>query len=184
MVQSIQVRYYNINYYVAMYYLMMLYIFEQWAFCEILSGPVLGKPLEFFNEYPKGLSKSHLATEYVNLDRSIYDPERANSWTSFDGKPYIHQLICRDHYMQNETTHKNVSINIEYYDTLNTNDVVKEQYSLLPYPPIKKQDLEDEKNYYNSPNGTNSVYPRHLAYDALKLENLNRILFKGKNRLR
>jgi hypothetical protein len=36
-----------------------------------------------------------------------------------------------------------------YYDTLTNDDIVREQYSLLPYPPVTKEALELEKTHYN-----------------------------------
>ena len=39
-----------------------------------------------------------------------------------------------------------------YYDTLTNYDIVREQYSLLPYPPVTKQELELEKIHYNNSN--------------------------------
>ena len=36
-----------------------------------------------------------------------------------------------------------------YYDTITYDDLVQTQYSLLPYPPITKEQLEREKMYYS-----------------------------------
>ena len=37
-----------------------------------------------------------------------------------------------------------------YYDTLTAEDIVRKQYSLLPYPRVTREGLEREKMYYNA----------------------------------
>ena len=41
-----------------------------------------------------------------------------------------------------------------YYDTLTNEDIVQKQYSLLPYPTVTPEELEEEKSHYN---GTNVI---------------------------
>ena len=50
------------------------------------------------------------------------------------------------------------------YDALNDKDIVRKQYSLLPYPPVTTEQLEDEKTYYN---GTNLII-KYTAYCTFK----------------
>ena len=39
-----------------------------------------------------------------------------------------------------------------YYDTITDEDIVRKQYSLLPYPSVTAEQLEREKTYYNGSN--------------------------------
>ena len=61
-------------------------------------------------------------------------------------------------------------------DTLSHDDVVREQYSLLPYPAVDENDILHQWKHYNSDN-------QHIPFKAkhtLTLENLNHFLFKGR----
>ena len=57
------------------------------------------------------------------------------------------------------------------------NDIVQRQYLMLPYPPFTKQDLENEKKYYQS---SEDVPPLLFSY-LIQLEYINHYLFQGKN---
>ena len=53
------------------------------------------------------------------------------------------------------------------------NDIVQMQYSLLPYPPLSRNELLNEKEYYKA-----HVTPLLFSYQ-LQLEYLNHYLFQG-----
>ena len=94
-----------------------------------------------------------------------------------DEKNYFPRLLCVDLSQQYEPLYKDGLVNRGYYDTLNKDDIVRLQYSLLPYPPVTKGDLQDEKNHYDNNNGTGSFD----TYPQMSLETLSRLLFKEKN---
>ena len=67
-----------------------------------------------------------------------------------------------------------------YYDTKNQDDMVKQQYSSLPYPPVSKYDMEHEKDHYDDIDGS----APYKVYYALTPRMVNHFLFKGKNAFR
>ena len=67
-----------------------------------------------------------------------------------------------------------------YLDTLTNDDKVKKQYSLLPYPPISRKSLSDERNHYGS-------IKRNMpfnVYFSSTLESINHFLYQGRNNFR
>ena len=75
---------------------------------------------------------------------------------------------------------------VEGYDTLSESDVVRIQYSKLPYPPVTEQSLAKEKMYYDDNINPIKAYgamrnkPYFVSYGTT-LEAVNHFLFKGKN---
>ena len=67
-----------------------------------------------------------------------------------------------------------------YYDTLDLDDIVQRQYSLLPYPTVTINMLAEEKYYYEKTfEKTKRPYSK---FHGIILEVLNHFLFKGKNK--
>jgi hypothetical protein len=67
------------------------------------------------------------------------------------------------------------SVNI--WDTLTHDDIVRKQYSLLPYPAVSDNDILRLRNHYSSQD-------RHLPLfmaPSESLELLNHFLYKGRN---
>ena len=61
-------------------------------------------------------------------------------------------------------------------DIIDHEDVVRKQYSSLPYPEVAQATLDKEYDHYN-------VYIKQYPYytvPTLKLENLNQFLYEGK----
>ena len=61
---------------------------------------------------------------------------------------YFYKKQCQANDLKQQT-HLHTS---GYYDTLTNDDIVRNQYSLLPYPPVTKEELERERMYYNGIN--------------------------------
>ena len=78
---------------------------------------------------------------------------------------------------------------VEGYDTLSESDIVRIQYSKLPYPPVTDQSLAKEKMYYDDNINPIKAYgamqnkPYFVSYGTT-LEAVNHFLFKGKNNFR
>ena len=83
-------------------------------------------------------------------------------------------IIQNKHLNEHETNITN------YLDTVSPEDLVKHQYSVLPYPPVSSDDIALEKLHYN---GNKSELP-YLIYPVLSLEPLNHFLYKGNNDFR
>ena len=62
-------------------------------------------------------------------------------------------------------------------DTIGQDDLVQSQYALLPYPPVREDDLFDEQLYYDGDSG-NIPYTIH---SSMALESINHFLFNGSN---
>ena len=64
---------------------------------------------------------------------------------------------------------------IDKGDTLNKNDLVYQQYNLLPYPEFNEEKLMLEQNHYQK-----NVQDPIIAYPGVTLENCNNFLYRGK----
>ena len=64
-------------------------------------------------------------------------------------------------------------------DTISQDDIVRNQYSLLPYPAVRKDRFFHEQKYYTHEQSQNNR-PYSISH-ALVLEHLNHFLFKGRN---
>ena len=71
-----------------------------------------------------------------------------------------------------------------YYDFLTQDDIVRKQYSLLPFPPVSKHDLAIENMYYSKRKIGNNLVKPFTAVTAFTLESLNHFLFAGRNNFR
>ena len=67
-----------------------------------------------------------------------------------------------------------------FSDTLTQDDIVRNQYSFLPYPAVSKRELEAEWQYYRNKQNTT---PYNIIF-AFTLESLNHYLYKGQNTFR
>ena len=65
-------------------------------------------------------------------------------------------------------------------DTLSQDDIVRNQYSSLPYPAVSKRELAVESQYYKNKQKTT---PYNMIF-AFTLESLNHYLYKGQNQFR
>ena len=65
-------------------------------------------------------------------------------------------------------------------DTLTQDDIVRNQYSSLPYPAVSKRELAVESQYYKNKQKTT---PYNMIF-AFTLESLNHYLYKGQNKFR
>ena len=65
-------------------------------------------------------------------------------------------------------------------DTLTQDDIVRNQYSSLPYPAVSKRELAVESQYYKNKQNTT---PYNMIF-AFTLESLNHYLYKGQNKFR
>ena len=64
---------------------------------------------------------------------------------------------------------------LENGDTITHDDIVRKQYTSLPYPAISQKEIMDSQNHYHSEF-------RHIPYMrtvAENLESLNHFLYKG-----
>ena len=71
-----------------------------------------------------------------------------------------------------------------YYDFLTQDDIVRKQYSLLPFPPVSKHDLAIENMYYSQRKIGNNLVKPFSVVTAFTLESLNHFLFAGRNNFR
>ena len=77
----------------------------------------------------------------------------------------------------------------EQYDTLTQSDIVRSQYSKLPYPAVKSHILAQEKSYYDYYGkrvmafGENRTIPFSISF-GITLEAINHFLYEGKNNFR
>ena len=65
-------------------------------------------------------------------------------------------------------------------DTLTQDDIVRNQYSALPYPAVSKRELAVEWQYYKN---KQNITPYYMIF-AFTLESLNHYLYKGQNKFR
>ena len=65
-------------------------------------------------------------------------------------------------------------------DTLTQDDIVRNQYSSLPYPAVSKRELAAELQYYKN---TQNITPYNMIF-AFTLESLNHYLYKGEKNFR
>ena len=63
-------------------------------------------------------------------------------------------------------------------DTNSQDDIVRSQYSTLPYPAVNENDLRKEKSYYTNYRLRSRPY---AIYRQIALENINHYLYNGTN---
>ena len=104
-------------------------------------------------------------------------------------KPEIEKFRYQNQYSSKTTNFRKDTGYVEGYDTLSESDVVRIQYSKLPYPPVTDQSLAKEKMYYDDNINPIKAYgamrnkPYFVSYGTT-LEAINHFLFKGKNNFR
>ena len=84
-------------------------------------------------------------------------------------------------YINNERYDINLN-SPENYDTLTADDVVQQQYMTLPYPAVSREELENEKHYYERKNNVQKT--PHNFIESLSFEALNYFLYNGRNSFR
>ena len=123
-------------------------------------------PTSHLEKHWNGLSIKFLATSKF--------PNESN------GSLKINQYSCIDSYHQNDIINEYVSDSPGYLDTLSQDDIVRNQYLLLPYPAVTQHSLALEQNHYNS-SKRNKPFN---TYYSMALESINHFLYKGSNDFR
>ena len=104
-------------------------------------------------------------------------------------KPEIKTFRYQNQCSSKTTNFRKHTYFVEVYDTHCENDVVRNQYSKLPYPLVTDQSLAKEKMYYDNNINPVKVYgtmrnkPYFVSYGTT-LEAINHFLFQGKNHFR
>ena len=93
------------------------------------------------------------------------------------------QICDQVHIGNKENESKDLNPHI-YHDFLTQDDIVRKQYSLLPFPPVSKHDLAIESMYYSRRKIGNNLVKPFTAVTAFTLESLNHFLFAGRNNFR
>ena len=150
--------------------------------------------------YSLFLTKLEITVQKTNLRRennfSSYldnlnennDPFAANLFSTcksiinLNEKENIYNPYCVSGYVEKDEKYEPNIKSSGYYDTLTKDDIVRSQYSLLPYPLVTKEMLAREKYYYeNLFEKTKRPYRNNVG---IHLEALNHFLFKGRNNFR
>ena len=76
----------------------------------------------------------------------------SKSQRNSDRKLESNHRSCFNQYLQIDGIKKSNLETMGYYDTITDEDIVRKQYSLLPYPSVTAEQLEREKTYYNGSN--------------------------------
>ena len=133
-------------------FLMLCVLFYSLYFKKV-SGTIGDRGTNVF-EVQIDLSPISLAIQHYNSACNIHQfiPSKC-IWDSC-GNIERNYRSCINQYLQIDVQEK-LTLNIPgNYDALNDKDIVRKQYSLLPYPPVTEEELEHEKTYYN---GTNLI---------------------------
>ena len=104
-------------------------------------------------------------------------------------KSQTNKMLCQNPSQIKNSGIREILAHIEQYDTLTQSDIVRNQYSTLPYPAVSHKLLAQEKAHYD-----NNLWPVK-AYGEMRpkpfgvsfgitLEAINHYLFKGKNQFR
>ena len=127
---------------------------------------VYGQNISIYNSYKPVLKKQETKSQGVN--------KRIKKFA-----------LCRSYgvraWHQSYKTHQHGSNFYEILDTTSQDDVVKNQYSSLPYPPVSEHQMELEKIHYMS--NYSKQYPFDM-YAPITLENMNHFLFNGNSSFR
>ena len=87
----------------------------------------------------------------------------------------IYTSVCFK--IENNSSEINKDVLFEDLDTLSQDDIVREQYEVLPYPAVTTEEIEGLRRHYNGNN-------RHVPYFSNpynELDVVNHFLFKGRN---
>ena len=104
-------------------------------------------------------------------------------------KSEFKQNFCDLEAVQNDVDAKNNLVAFETFDTLTQSDVVRNQYSNLPYPAVTLEDLNAEKSYYDDMRWPVNAYGKlrnkpFRVTPGVTLEAINHFLFNGRNDFR
>ena len=105
-----------------------------------------------------------ISSSLLQHQRSLYLDKNTHT---FDPKNECKILNATDQQIQNQNRIE------EHFETI---DIVQKHYMTLPYPPFTKQDLSEERNYYQSSRRANTK----LFAFMIQLEYINHYLFQGK----
>ena len=137
-------------------------------------------------------SKSHIeSTEQNNTEVLI---ESCNNQLLRNENNKGHKSEFKQHFCdleadQNNVNAKNNLAAFETFDTLTQSDVVRNQYSNLPYPAVTIEDLNAEKSYYDDMRWPVNAYGKlrnkpFRVTPGVTLEAINHFLFNGRNNFR
>ena len=79
--------------------------------------------------------------------------------------------------IQNNNSISNSCTLFDKSDTLSQADIVREQYALLPYPAVTREEIEGSRRHYNG-NTRNVPY---IIAPHNELDVVNHFLYKGRN---
>ena len=104
-------------------------------------------------------------------------------------KSEFKENFCVIEAVQDNRNAKNNLAAFETFDTLTQNDVVRNQYSNLPYPAVTLEDLNVEKTYYDDMRWPVNAYGKlrnkpFRVTVGVTLEAINHFLFNGRNDFR
>ena len=93
---------------------------------------------------------------------------------------------CETKIVGSDSNNRNIPDTVDSYDTLTQSDVVRNQYSTLPYPAVTLEDLNVEKAYYDNKQWPVRAYGeiRNKPFrvtPGVTLEAINHFLYSGKN---
>ena len=143
-------------------------------------------------EEDKKLENNHSSAKYDVFMNKKNVLEFANTHKHFAPvrlKSRINKMFCQNPSPIKNTIIREIPDQVEEYDTLTQSDIVRNQYSTLPYPAVSHKVLAQEKAHYD-----NNIWPVK-AYGKIRpkpfsisfgvtLEAVNHFLFQGKNQFR
>ena len=90
----------------------------------------------------------------------------------------IKRNVCINSQSENVDLEEYNVNSVRYVDTLTQDDIVREQYALLPYPPVTESYIQNMKLHYN---GDVRNIPSYINIPVIVLEHINHFLYKGRN---
>ena len=126
-----------------------------------------------------GLFCCNIIIILIHIGQSFSELRITSNYTKSNNVIDETSMLCVENNKQNNTTELNVNM-ITNFDTLTQDDVVKQQYAMLPYPEVKTGEFENIRRHYKS---VHQNIPMLIA-PAITLENINHFLFKGYNNFR
>ena len=123
--------------------------------------------------------------KYLEQENSLYATNLSSTnrfGIEFNGIENIRNQHCSSTYAKKKVIGEADLESSGYYETLTKDDIVQNQYSLLPYPSVTEEDLADEKYYYEKLFSKRRK-PYYYNY-GITLEALNHFLFEGRNNFR
>ena len=140
--------------------------------CENLYDVSNRKPTFIYNSNPDSSYDMHRVSYFQSLTvPKLLDA--SNRSLKLD------QFSCKGLSYPNSIFDRDAS---KYLDTLSHDDIVRNQYRLLPYPAVSPDMIANEKHYYHH-SSDSWKKPYHFVF-ADALESINHFLFKGSNNFR